>query len=101
MQKLTSDVADIYGLIDRGRIVEGAYADLMLFDPEQVGISRTYRVNDLPGGAARLLRSAHGLDSVWVNGVRVFHDGKYETVRPPGNVITEFKKGKPSVGMAP
>lgn len=100
MRKLTSDVADIYGLIDRGRIVEGAFADLMLFDPAKIGISKTYRVNDLPGGAARLLRSAHGLDSVWVNGVRIFHDGEYETVKPPGEVITRFKKGKPGIGMA-
>lgn len=99
VQKLTSDVADIYGLIDRGRIAEGAFADLMLFDPEKIGISKTYRVNDLPGGAARLLRSANGLDSVWVNGVRVFHDGQYETVQPPGEVITQFNKRKPSIGM--
>lgn len=99
VRKLTSDVADIYGLIDRGRVVEGAFADLILFDPETIGISKTRRVNDLPGGAARLLRSANGLESVWVNGVRIFHDGEYESVQPPGQVLTRFKKGSPEVGM--
>ncbi len=99
VRKLTSDVADIYGIVDRGRIAVGAFADLILFDPERIGISKTIRLHDLPGGAARLVRSAPGLESVWVNGVRVFHDGDYAKVQPPGQVLTRFSAEKPSVGM--
>ena len=99
IKKLTSDVADIYGLIDRGRIVEGAYADMILFDPEQIRISGTKSLNDLPSGARRLVRSAPGLHTVWVNGVAVYHDGDYTKVTPPGQVLTEFSASHPTVGM--
>jgi N-acyl-D-aspartate/D-glutamate deacylase len=99
IKKLTSDVADIYGLPDRGRLVEGAYADMILFDPEQIGISSTQRLNDLPSGATRLVRSAPGLHSVWVNGVIVFQNGDYTSVTPPGQVLTKFSATRPSVGM--
>jgi len=99
IKKLTSDVADIYGLIDRGRLVEGAYADMILFDPMQIGISNTQRLNDLPSGATRLVRSAPGLHTVWVNGVSVYHDGDYTRVTPPGHVLTEFSAIRPHVAM--
>ena len=42
VRKLTSDVADIYGLEGRGRIEVGAHADLILFDPQRIGISKTW-----------------------------------------------------------
>lgn len=100
VRKLTSDVADIYGLEGRGRIAVGAHADLILFDPQTIGISRAERVADLPGGATRLMRSAPGLHTVWVNGTRVYDDGDYvPTPRPPGQVITRFSASRPSVGM--
>lgn len=99
IKKLTSDVADIYGLPNRGRLVEGAYADMILFDPKQIGISNTQRLNDLPSGATRLVRSAPGLHTVWVNGVGVYHDGDYMAVTPPGQVLTEFSAIRPRIGM--
>ncbi|GIS89241.1 MAG: hypothetical protein CM1200mP18_19510 [Gammaproteobacteria bacterium] len=37
IQRLTSHPADLYGLIDRGRIQPGAHADMMLFDPKGGG----------------------------------------------------------------
>ncbi len=101
VRKLTSDVADIYGLPDRGRIAIGAHADLILFDPDTIGISKTTRSADLPGGAMRLTRSAPGLKTVWVNGVRVHHDGRYvHGTAAPGQVITRFNRARPSVAMA-
>lgn len=100
VRKLTSDVADIYGLQDRGRIEVGAHADMILFEPENIGISKAHRVSDLPGGATRLMRNAPGLRTVWVNGARVYDQGEYvDQPRPPGHVITRFSKSKPSVGM--
>lgn len=100
VRKLTSDVANIYGLQDRGRIEVGAHADMILFEPEKIGISKTHRVSDLPGGATRLMRTAPGLRTVWVNGARVYDQGEYvDQPRPPGHVITRFSKSRPSVGM--
>lgn len=99
VRKLTADAADIYGLVDRGRIRVGAFADLILFDPATIGVSRAERVADLPGGASRLVRNAPGLRSVWVNGGRVWHDGAYAAGRGPGHVIAEFSKARPAVAM--
>jgi N-acyl-D-amino-acid deacylase len=100
VRKLTSDVADIYGLIDRGTVRPGAYADLILFDAATIGITGTRRVADLPNGAVRLLRSATGLKTVWVNGSPIFSDGEYCMGRPPGHVLGRFATTKPRVGMA-
>ncbi|MEE8203923.1 MAG: amidohydrolase family protein [Alphaproteobacteria bacterium] len=91
VRQLTSVPARIYRIPDRGRIEIGAWADLMLFDPANVGISRARRVRDLPGGGSRLLRDAHGLHGVWVNGVRVFDGADYRRGgRPPGHLLDRF-----------
>jgi len=98
--KLSSDLADIYGLADRGRIAPGAFADLILFDAERIGISKPERINDLPANGARLVRHAPGLEATWVNGVQVFDAGAgYLDVAPPGRVLREFLHDRPTLGM--
>ncbi len=88
VHRLTGRQADIFRLRDRGRIREGAWADLMLFDPERIGRTPNRRVHDLPGGASRLTCDAEGLDGVWINGVRVADgDGFRPADRPPGRLI--------------
>ncbi len=72
IRRLTSFPADLYRIPERGRIKPNAFADLILFDPETVGVSRSRRVKDLPGGASRLVRNPLGLKSVWVNGRQTF-----------------------------
>lgn len=99
IQKLTSELADIYGIQDRGRLVPGAHADLILFDPDAIGISKTKRIRDLPADGDRLVREAPGLLGTWVNGVQVFDGADYTDVTPPGEVLTRFQGGTPTVGM--
>ena len=70
VRAVTSTVADAYRIPGRGRLVAGAWADLLLFDPRTVGRGEKRRVNDLPTGASRLDTPAVGLHGVWVNGVR-------------------------------
>lgn len=65
------------GIEDRGVIREGAYADLVLFDPDVIIDRATY---DAPH------RPATGIRSVWVNGVQVF-DGEAATGQRPGRII--------------
>ena len=91
IRRLTSDAAHRFRIPNRGRLVEGAPADLLLFDPASVGISRPKSVNDLPGGGSRMVRESHGVHGVWVNGVKV-HDGKdYVALeRGPGQVLDQF-----------
>lgn len=92
IRRLTSHPADLYGMIDRGRIAVGAHADLMLFDPATVGVEPNRQVADLPAGGRRTIRGATGLHGVFVNGVQV-HDGTdYVAMdRGPGHVLDQFR----------
>ena len=95
IQRLTSHPADLYGLIDRGRIVPGAYADLMLFDPGQIGVTAAERIQDLPGGGSRTIRQPLGLHGVFVNGAQVFDGEKYlDYATGPGMVLDHFRSSK-------
>jgi N-acyl-D-amino-acid deacylase len=67
--RLTSQPADAFGLTQRGRIREGNFADLCVVDLEHLGVGPASVLSDLPGGASRLHRAAHGYSQVIVNGV--------------------------------
>jgi len=88
---LTGKQADIYRIDQRGRLVPGQYADMMLFDPEEVAVSQSYRVSDLPGGGSRLNIDGEGIKGVWINGKRVLEDGDLINKNNlPGKVIRGF-----------
>src|SRR6185503_18837958 len=93
VRRLTEDPAQKYRIPGRGRIACGYKADIVLFDPDKVGVSPPRRVKDLPGGGSRMLRDPVGVHGVWVNGVRV-HDGKdyVAHAKGPGQVLKEFLK---------
>ncbi len=80
VRKLTAEPAALFGLADRGLIRPGAWADLLLFDPATVGRGSKTRVNDLPGGGARLLTPPLGVHGVWVNGTRVVDTHGHQVV---------------------
>jgi N-acyl-D-amino-acid deacylase len=84
---LSSAPARLYGLPDRGEVRPGWAADLVLLDPHTVGTQRTELVHDLPGGAARLVQRASGIDYVIVNG-EVLIDRGCETEARSGEVLT-------------
>ncbi|MFE0046941.1 N-acyl-D-amino-acid deacylase family protein [Streptomyces albireticuli] len=86
VRMLTDDPARLFGLRDRGRIAEGAHADLVLFDPTRIDAGPASLVHDLPGGGPRLDSRAVGVVSVRVNGVEtVRHD--VTTGALPGRVL--------------
>ena len=92
VEKLTSHAADIYRIKDRGRLQVGAWADLMLFDPNTVGRGEKRRVRDLPAGATRVDTPAVGLHGVWVNGVRTVDDvgENIADCGKPGQLLRDF-----------
>jgi N-acyl-D-aspartate/D-glutamate deacylase len=91
VRRLTSDPATKFRIPGRGRIEPGAWADLMLFDAARVGVSEPRRVDDLPGGGSRIVRSAIGVAGVWVNGVQVFDGKDYVALaQGPGAVLDRF-----------
>ena len=91
VRMITSRAAEIFRIKDRGRLVVGAHADLMLFDPNTVARGPKRRVHDLPTGAARLDTPAVGLHGVWINGRRtVGPDGIAADCGRPGRVLRDF-----------
>ena len=99
IRKVTSDPADAYGIVDRGRLTPGAWADMILIDPDTIGVSGMERHFDLPAGGERLLRRATGLHGTWVNGVQVFDGEHYLSVSPPGQILTRFSGEPRKLGM--
>jgi len=73
VHRMTGLPATKFGLTDRGSIVEGAYADLVLFDPATVDDVATYE-------SPR--RHPAGIHGVWVNGTAVVRDGEHTGARP-------------------
>ena len=91
VRRLTSDPARKYRIPRRGLIAPDHHADLLLFDPSRVGVSKLRRVNDLPGGGQRMLRDPEGVHGVWVNGVQVFDGSRYTALDSgPGQVLRHF-----------
>ena len=86
VRMLTFDTATHWGFADRGLIRAGLAADLMVFDPDTVGPEMPEVVNDLPGGAKRLVQRARGISATIVNGEILLRDGKH-TGALPGQLL--------------
>ncbi len=91
IRKLTSEPAKIFGIQQRGVIAQGAYADLMLFDPARVNRGPKFRAKDLPAGGSRLLTPGIGVHGVWVNGQRIVGENGELTDRAVGKAILPGK----------
>ena len=68
IRRMTSLSCDVHGLADRGRITEGNWADLVLFDPDLVADVASYEDPK---------RESRGIRNVWVNGQMVFAEGTH------------------------
>lgn len=74
VREMTSRPAELFGLTNRGVLTEGAAADIVVVNPNEVALRPGRRVNDLPGGHARMLQEAKGYRSVIVGGIEVVAD---------------------------
>jgi N-acyl-D-aspartate/D-glutamate deacylase len=83
---LTEVPARLYGVRDRGRVAEGCYADLVVFDEQRVSPGPVHTRRDLPAGAGRLYAEAEGIEHVLVNGTEIVA-GKEFTGERPGQVM--------------
>jgi len=86
VRMITDVPARYFGLRDRGRVAEGWFADLVVFDPQTIDAGEIVLRTDLPGGCGRLYADAKGIEHVFVNGRRIVADGK-TTGELPGTVL--------------
>jgi N-acyl-D-amino-acid deacylase len=86
VKRMTSEPADFFGMKDRGRLLPGLGADIVVFDYNEIQAGRREMVNDLPGGGRRLIVRAKGISSTIVNGQLLYEDGKHTGVLP-GRVL--------------
>ena len=64
------------GFRDRGTIREGAPADIVVYDLDNLDMGKTERAYDCPAGAWRLVRKPRGYRNIIVNGEVTFEDGE-------------------------
>ena len=77
IRRMTSLPADNLRIKDRGRLVAGKFADVVVFDPKTIADQATYE---------KPHQYAVGVRDVWVNGVQVLKDGEH-TGAKPGRVV--------------
>ncbi|MEE9231497.1 MAG: D-aminoacylase, partial [Acidobacteriota bacterium] len=77
IRRMTSLPAEKFKLQGRGRLDPGSFADVVVFDPQEIQDHATY---DNPH------RYASGVVHVYVNGVQVLEDGEH-TGATPGRVV--------------
>ncbi|MBO6505862.1 MAG: D-aminoacylase [Kordiimonadaceae bacterium] len=73
VRKMTSLPAENLKLRERGRLQEGYFADIVIFDPETIQDHSTF---DDPH------QYSTGVNDVWVNGIQVLKDGDHTGARP-------------------
>lgn len=81
IRKMSGAVAARLGLRDRGLLLPGCHADVILFDPQTVSDRATFE------DAHQL---STGIRDVWVNGTRVVKDGQH-TGATPGRVVSSHR----------
>ncbi|MGA2303199.1 MAG: amidohydrolase family protein [Acidimicrobiales bacterium] len=87
IHKLSGQPADIFGLVRRGYLREGYWADVCVFDPATVAPGPMRRVRDFPANGERLTAEEPvGVRHVLVNGVPIRRDGVQLT-------LTEHRPG--------
>lgn len=82
VHKMTGHTASVFGMVDRGVIRAGAYADLVLFDPETVRDTATF---------AKPVNAADGIIETWVNGQSAYVHGLGATSARGGRLVSRNK----------
>ena len=77
VHRMTGVPARVFGLTGRGAVRDGAFADLVLFDPEQVADEADFSAPTRP---------ARGIYQVIVNGKQVWRGGEW-TGAKPGRIL--------------
>jgi N-acyl-D-amino-acid deacylase len=88
VRKITGDTAQIWNLPNRGLLRPKLAADVVVFDPQQIGRGDELPANDMPEGGMRYVRAARGVDTVIVNGEIAYSAAEGYTDARPGVLAT-------------
>jgi len=77
VRRLTSDTASTFGIVDRGVLRAGAFADLNIIDLGALALPVPEYVHDFPHGAGRFRQGATGYDATIVNGHLFMEHGRH------------------------
>jgi len=80
IRRLTSDTADLFGIRNRGRLVEGSFADVNVIDFDNLHLPHPEYVTDFPNGAGRYIQGSSGYDYTLVNGYVFMDHGEHTGV---------------------
>jgi N-acyl-D-amino-acid deacylase len=100
VKKLTFDVAQFFGIYDRGLVQPGMAADIVIFDPDTIRSVHEGKVSDLPGGAWRMKETAEGVMCTIVNGQVLIEEGQH-TGALPGHIVrnSRYRERKEASNM--
>ncbi len=83
--------AGVLGLVDRGTLEVGKFADVNVFDIAALASEHPRYERDFPNGAGRLKIGSRGYAATLVNGAVITEQGTNTGARP-GRVIREFSR---------
>src|SRR5881628_3887089 len=86
VRRLSAMPAAIYGIPERGLLAPGRVADVVCFDPTRIAARAPEKVRDFPGGAARYVARAEGVEHVLIRGEEFMARGEW-TGAHPGAVL--------------
>jgi N-acyl-D-amino-acid deacylase len=94
VRKLCAEPASLLGLVGRGHLEPGYFADLVVFDPDTVSPGPIRRVFDMPADGERLLADEPtGIEHVLVNGTVIRGESvsvPLDRRQRPGRVLTSL-----------
>ncbi len=78
--------ATVHGIDNRGVLREGAFADILVMDPDRLAAGKVRLVKDFPADTERYIVDAEGYVASIVNGQVLLENGKHSGVLP-GQVL--------------
>lgn len=90
VRQITQVPAALAGFHDRGTLLPGMAADIMIFDPKIVGPYSKKRVNDMPGNEQRYSARPQGFYATIVNGEPIVVNGELQKALP-GQLLRQHK----------
>jgi N-acyl-D-aspartate/D-glutamate deacylase len=92
VHRLSQKPARVIGLVDRGVLRAGAFADVNVFDPTRLTYGYPEYRHDFPNDKGRFRVGATGYAATLVNGQVVTEQGA-NTGNRPGRVLRDLRRG--------